>query len=230
VNVSIRSFTFPTAYKDALATPIIKEPTLDPDQLFNYRPVSNLRFESKILEKAVLCQLEEYQISNNLIETYQSTCRPGHSTETATLHLQNDILQAIDDRQCVFLVLLDLQAAFDTASHDILLKRLESRFGIQESVLKWITSYLSHRSQAILVDGRLSSPAELKYGIPQGSVLGPVLFTDYISPVSPVAKDHDVPIHYYTDDTQLHKSFTSGVNVAAALNGLGLALMLFSAG
>ena len=123
--------------------------------------------------------------------------------------MQDDILRTIDDEKCMFLVLLDLSAVVDIVSHDILLKRLESHFGFREDALKWITSYSSRPSQAVLVGGRLSSPAGLKYGVPQGSVLGPVLFIDYISPVASVAKDHDIPIYCYADHAQLYKSFTA---------------------
>ena len=124
--------------------------------LFNYRPVSNLPFISKVLEKVVSARLSTHKKENNLYETFQSAYRSGHSTETALLRVQNDILRAIDSGKCVFLVLLDLSAAFDTVTHDGMLDRLKSRFGITGDAQRWIASYLKERSQSVCISGKKS--------------------------------------------------------------------------
>ena len=207
INASLSTSTVPQSFKQAVVSPLIKKATLDPDQLSNYRPVSNLNFISKILEKIVLEQLDEYRLKHNLTETYQSAYRKGHSTETAVLRVQNDILRAIDDGKCVFMVLLDLSAAFDTVSHHLLLGRLRS-FGVSSDALEWIKSYLCGRTQSVKISGYRSDPVVLKYGVPQGSVLGPVFFTDYSSPVASIVRSHAIHVHCYADDTQLYIPFT----------------------
>ena len=99
--------------------------------------VSNLKFVSKLVEKAVFIQLNEYLVKNELHEVFQSAYKSIHSTETYLLRVQNDILQSLDKKKSVILVLLDLSAAFDTVGHDILLSRLEERFGVSGNVLLW---------------------------------------------------------------------------------------------
>ena len=207
INSSIASGRVPQAFKTAVVTPLLKKSTLDPDILSNYRPVSNLSFISKILEKVIAKRLEDHKKIHQLHEPFQSAYRSGHSTETAVLRVHNDILQAIDDGKCVFLVLLDLSAAFDTVSHNITLKRLTSNYGIDGNALKWVNSYLTERCQSVLVSGKLSSPETLKYGVPQGSVLGPSLFSDYSSPVASLIRSHGICVQCYADDTQLYVSF-----------------------
>ena len=121
-------------------------------------------------------------ISNNL----QSAYKCGNSTETALLYIQNDILSAQDHGELTALLLLDLSAAFDTIDHDLLLSRLTKWFGIDGLVLQWVRSYLTGRSQLVKVDGVLSTPQLLLCGVPQGSVLGPLLFTVYTTPLSSI--------------------------------------------
>ena len=121
--------------------------------------------------------------------------------------MQNDVLRAVDDGKCVFLVLLDLSAAFDTVSHSIILKRLPSKFGVEGSALKWINSYLTDRRQSVLVNGVYSEPTTLKYGVPQGSVLGPTIFSDYSSPAAALVRSHNISVQCYADDTQLYVAF-----------------------
>ena len=139
---------------------------------------------------------------------FQSAYRQFHSTETALLHILNDLLLATDSGKVSLLTLLDLSAAFDTIDHSILLNRLQNCFGISDSVLSWFTSYLSNRSQSVLIDGFQSPPIELTCGVPQGSVLGPVLFTLYTSPLSNIINSHRLNHHFYADDSQLHDSDT----------------------
>ena len=118
-----------------------------------------------------------------------------HSTGTAVLRIQNDILRAIDSGKCVFLVLLDLSAVFDTVSHHILLNRFANQYGVIGDAADWIQSYLPERTQSVLVSGNYSEPTILKYGVPQGSVLGPGLFSDYSSPVASKIQSHGVSVH-----------------------------------
>ena len=111
--------------------------------------------------------------NNNLDELFQSAYKAGHTTETALLRVQNDVLRAIDNGDCVMLLLLDLPAAFDTVDHSILLSRLSNSFGIAGAVYQWLQSYLSGRTQFVAVGNARSSCRPLTCGLPQGSVLGP---------------------------------------------------------
>ena len=126
---------------------------------------------------------------------------------SALLKVVNDILHEVDNRKVVMLNLLDLSAAFDTLDHSILLQRLELTFGIKGCVLKWFMSYLSGRFQTVVVGDQKSSRCPLKYGVPQGSVLGPVLFTIYTQPLVGVIREFNVCYHLYADDTQIYGSF-----------------------
>ena len=122
---------------------MIKKPSIDSNILKNYRPVSNLCFLSKCLERIVANQLKIYLSENKLYAKCQSAYRANHSTETALLRVHNDIMRALDLRKDVISVMLDLSAAFDTLDHDILLNRLQCRFGITGSALQWFRSYLT---------------------------------------------------------------------------------------
>ena len=207
LNQSLKDGIVPESFKNALVKPLLKKPTLDQESFKNYRPVSNLPFLSKILEKVVLRQLLAHLKSNNLVESFQSAYRANHSTETALLRVVNDILYEVDNRKIVMLNLLDLSAAFDTIDHDILLRRLELTFGITGSVLEWFKSYLTDRFQTVVVGDERSSKCPLKCGVPQGSVLGPVLFTIYTQPLANVIRKFNVSYHFYADDTQIYGSF-----------------------
>ena len=144
---------------------------------------------------------------NNLLEIFQSAYKKGHSTETALTQINNDLLRAIDDNACVILVLLDLSAAFDTVYHQILLTRLKCRYGVKGNALAWMRSYLSNRFQYVRVANDCSSKHKLACGVPQGSVLGPILYSMYTAPIADVIKRHGMVFHFYADDTQLYMSF-----------------------
>ena len=219
VHQSLSSASVPVVLKQAMVTPLLKKPSADPDVLSNYRPVSNLPFVSKVLEKVVSARLSTHKKENNLYETFQSAYRSGHSTETAILRVQNDILRAIDFGKCVFLVLLDFSAAFDTVTHDVMIDCLKSSFGITGDAQWWIASYLEERSQSVCISGKKSLSVPLTCGVPQGSVLGPDFF-HYSSPVASIIQSSEISVHCYADDTQLYHAFEPGKNEEVVLHKL----------
>ena len=204
VNMSLENGSFPQCFKTAYVKPIIKKPSLDPEVLKNYRPVSNLSYFSKILERVVAGQLQRHMDDNNLNNPFQSAYRKGHSCETAVLRVHNDILRALDQGYVVVHVMLDLSAAFDTLDHNILLNRLKAKIGITDTVFDWFKSYLSNRSQHVFVKGSVSSKSPLNIGVPQGSVLGPILFNVYTLPLYELARDNGTISGFYADDSQLY--------------------------
>lgn len=211
VNLSLTSATVPDSLKIALLLPLLKKVSLDFEEFKNFRPVSNLTFISKVIEKTVASQLINYINDNALTEVFQSAYKKQHSTETALLRVHDDIMRAIDEHRSVVLLLLDLSAAFDTVDHGILLNRLTSCFGIKDGALAWFTSYLQKRHQFVSVNGHDSSQSELLYGLPQGSVLGPILYLLYTYPLGNIVRRHDMSFHFYADDSQIYLSFESTV-------------------
>ena len=180
INDSLENGFFPDSLKSAVIKPLLKKTTLDQNDFKNYRPVSNLSFLSKVLERVVLDQLFEYLNQNNLLSPNQSAYRPRHSTETALIKVTNDILTSLDQGDVTVLSLLDLSSAFDTLDHSILFNVMQNDFSITDTVLNWFKSYLTCRYQSVNICNSFSNPNSLKYGVPQGSVLGPVLFIMYM--------------------------------------------------
>ena len=180
---------------------------LDVDELKNYRPISNLTYLSKILEKVVHEELNMYIEENGLFSEYQSGYRKFHSCETAVTKIHNDILMLVDKRENVVLLLLDLSAAFDTINHKLLLNKLQNMYGISGVALDWIRCYLSNRLFRVSVRQETSGECILDIGVPQGSILGPLLFILYTKDLDEIVTKYGFSIHLYADDTQIYFAF-----------------------
>ena len=209
INLSLSQGIFPSPFKHAVVSPLLKKQSLPKDDLSSYRPISNLNFISKILEKVIYVRLCKHLESFPSLSHFQSAYRRFHSTETALLRIHNDLNSAMNRQQVSALVLLDLSAAFDTIDHNILTNRLSTCFGISESAFSLLSSYLSCRTQSVIIGQDCSSELPLLRGVPQGSVLGPLLFSLYTTPLSYVLDEASIQFHFYADDTQLYISFSS---------------------
>ena len=208
-NASLQEGTLPVSQRHALVTPGLKKANADPSDAKNYRPISNLTFISKVVERLVCRQLVSFLEKNGLIPSLQSAYRREHSTETAVLKILSDILLAADRGEVTLLGLLDLSAAFDTVDHEILLDRLSTAFGIRSAALSWIKSFIHERTQTVAFAGQQSSRSPVNCGVPQGSVLGPILFLLYTTDVIGIARRHGLGVHSYADDTQLYLHTTA---------------------
>jgi len=134
---------------------------------------------------------------------FQSTYRKGHSTETALLKVVNDIQRAAGNGQCTALLALDISSAFDAVDHSTLTDRARTVFGIHDVALDWLRSFVTERTQQIAIGSEKSAMFPCASGVPQGSVLGPILFGMYVSPIGDVISQHNVQYHQYADDMQL---------------------------
>jgi hypothetical protein len=233
VNKSFSSGEFPSKLREAIVCPVLKKSTLDKNVLQNYRPVSNIRYYSKIMEKIASVQLQDHLRIHGLQEEFQSAYRARHSTETALLRVKTDIMAEMDVGKAVFVVLLDLSAAFDTVDHQILLDCLSTQFNITGVALKWIRSYLRDRSFRVSTGGDIpvtedaegsgsttsgaSEKVRLDYGVPQGSVLGPLFFVLYTNYIGNIIRQHGINFHIYADDIQLYLAFDPRIDGAAEL-------------
>ena len=191
----------------AIVIPRIKKPSEDKENLKNYRPVSNLPYLGKLIESVVIDQTDSHLSALGLHEPLQSAYTPNHSTETAMLRVSNDILRALDRGQSVYLVLLDLSAAFDTIDHQVFVSRLQEDYGVTGGVTDWMESYLKNRHQVVAINDTFSEKVPLKYGFPQGSKIGPFGFKLYTKPLTQIVKKYGISIHLYADDTQLYIDF-----------------------
>ena len=214
VNESLQTGEFPDDLKEALVKLLLKKISLEPI-LKNYKPVSNLPFIGKLMERCVIDQLMDHIHANNRMEPLQSAYKSCHSTETALLKVRADILKAVNNQEVTHLVLLDLSPTFDMVDHKILLNRLESLFGIKGMALRWIESYHTNQSQRVVIGdtnttGAKSESISLKFGVPQGSVLGPIVFTLYMCLLDQMCAKQ-VQYHLYADDQQIYLSFKPGL-------------------
>jgi hypothetical protein len=177
---------------------------MDVTDVKSYRPISNLTVLSKLLERLLSQQLATYLKDNRLLPDLQSAYRAHHSMETAVLKVLSDILLALDSGDLAVLTLLDLSAAFDSVDHETLLGRLQQSYGLEGTVFDWFRSYLSGRTQCVHSLSTKSAPSAVLHGVPQGSVLGPILFTLYVADMLQLVKLHQLHPHAYADDTQIY--------------------------
>ena len=171
--------------------------------LKKYRPISNLSVLPKIIEKVISISILGHILDNNIVDSFQSAYRAGHSCETDLLRVYNDIVTTVGKGNGTFLVLLDLSTVIITIDHDNLFYILEKYVGIGGSALRLIRAYFSDRTQRVQIDGILSDFASLLCGVPQGSILGPMKFCLYLLPLGSILRHHNIGYHIYADDIQL---------------------------
>jgi len=215
-NLSLTEGIFPDIFKVGHITPIPKKPGLESDDPANFRPITNLNTIGKLLERLAQNRLRRHIASSGSQAMFQSAYRALHSTETAMSKVVNDLLLAVDGGCPSVLLSLDISAAFDTLNHRRLLDRAEELFGITSLARAWLCSYLSGRSHCVSFAGQQSATVPCDSGVPQGSVLGPLLFCIFTTPIGSVISDFNIAYHQYADDLQLYTS----ISTSSTSNGL----------
>ena len=175
----------------------------DKNNLSSYRPISNLSYLSKIIETVVYEQTWSHLSSLNIIPEEQSAYRENHSTETTNCAIMNDMIEITRNNECGILIMIDLSAAFDTVDHDYLLEDLK-KVGIDEDCNRWYETYLRGREVMVIISNKKSETRKLTKGVPQGSVLGPMLFSIYTRELAWLLEQHNVKYKLYADDTQFY--------------------------
>lgn len=198
LNRCLQDSCFPQPWKMSKVIPVPKPGSNE------FRPISLIPILSKIFERALCDQITEFIESKNLLSKHQSGFRKNYSCKSAVLHVSSEIGKYIDENRIVFLILIDFSKAFDTIIHEQLLLKLKVRFGFNSAAIKLISSYLSDRESIVVTNSGKSNAVGNSNGVPQGSILGPVLFTLYSEDMENVFKS--VSSHFYADDTQLYIS------------------------
>ena len=211
-NSSLFEGEFPNQLKVAKVVPIFKNG--DAMLVSNYRPISLLNVLSKILERLVYKRVLDFLNKNDILYKYQFGFRTGFSTSLALMEVTDMIYDCLDNNLLVLGLFLDLKKAFDTVNHEILLQKLY-HYGIRGSLFKWFESYLFNRTQYTCINGTSSTMLQVRCGVPQGSVLGPLLFLVYINDVANISTDFKIRL--FADDSNLfiyHKNVFSLYQIA----------------
>ena len=207
INLSLRTGDM-DGIKESTIVPLLKKSGLDPEILKNYRPVSDIVLISKLIETVVLYRLNNHALAHNLQCDSQHGYKKFHSPETLLIKVVNDVLVAFDRNTGTILLLLDLSAAFDTVDIEKLIQILKNEYGITGTALKWFRSFLIGRKQRVRIHDTLSDYLDVLFGVPQGSVLGPVLFNIYTRSLYAIIKSAGFDTSGYADDSNARLSFS----------------------
>ena len=219
-NSSISSCSFPKDWKNAFIVPVPKS-TSNPPSPNNFRPISLLPIVSKIFERHVFNFLYDFCLSNNLLSNSQYGFRPGFSTETALISVVNSWFSALDSHKSVCAVFFDLSKAFDSVPHKPLLDTLSS-LNIPSHLLLWFNSYLSYRTQQVIVNGSSSPKSHVISGVPQGSILGPLLFILYLNDLPNLPFSSSSNLTLYADDILLSNVISSPFCMSSVQSNINL--------
>ena len=213
INLSLKTGSIPFLWKVANVTPVHKKgDKQNPD---NYRPISVIPALGKILEKVVYSRLMHYLDEHNILNPFQSGFRPNHSTEDVLLKTVEDWRLSVDRGNAVAAVFIDFSKAFDSISHPLLVKKLQS-IGVADIALTWFHDFLTNRQQRVVIDGHASSWLTIQKGVPQGSLLGPLLFSIYTNDMPLTVKN--CSINMYADDTALYTANTNAFKAADSVS------------
>ena len=212
-NKIIATRTFPQEFKTAIVTPAFKKG--DPNQADNYRPLSILPNISKLTEYVIKNQIYNYMEENDLLSVTQHAFREGYSTTTCLLKLTEDIRKEMDKGKATGILAIDLSKAFDSIDHKILIQKLE-KYGFTGQIMDILKDYLRGRKQFVKQNEIISDEQQLTHGVPQGSILGPLLFSIYVNDIKDVVKH--CKILNYADDTTIYYSSSHPSNIQIAIN------------
>ena len=213
INLSFHSGVYPNALKICKVIPILKGGSTE--ELNNYRPISLLSIFDKIIEKLMHIRLYNFLQEHNILFENQFGFRKNNSTTYALLEITEKIKETIDNKKFGCGIFIDLRKAFDTVNHDILLTKLE-HYGIRDMALEWFKSYLSNRKQYVSINGESSELMDISCGVPQGSVLGPLLFLIYINDLPNISEV--LKFYLFADDTNIYYEAESTKKLETVIN------------